>query len=82
MDKIKFKVNVINKNDNTLSLDLLINGKNILEWQENNVRYTTQYDLEEIIDYLVLNTIEFANNEDDFPYDITANNILDGSELP
>lgn len=77
MDQIKFNVKVINKCDKTLGLELLVNGENILEWQENNVRYTTQYDLEEIIDYFVLNTIEFANNEDYFPYDITANNLLD-----
>ena len=33
MDTIKFKVSVVNKIDKTLCLELLVNGKNILEWK-------------------------------------------------
>ena len=81
MDKIKFKVSVVNKIYKTLSLELLVNGKNILEWKENGAVYTTQYDLSDIVDYFILNTVEFANNSDDFPYDITANNLLELADI-
>lgn len=80
MDQIKFKINSIDKDKSILKLELLINNNNILEWKKNNEIYTTQYNLEDIMDYLILNTIEFANNADDFPYNIKADNILQLSD--
>jgi len=77
MDNLKFKVTLINKEDNLLRLEMFINGKNILEWKSGEKLYTTQWDLDEIIEFLTIDTIEFANSEDDFPYDIKADNLLE-----
>lgn len=78
MDKLKFKVTLLYKEDNTSRLEMFINGVNILEWKAEGEIRTTQWDLDDIIEYLVVDTIEFANTEDDFPYkDIKADNLID-----
>lgn len=78
MDKLKFKVTLLYKEYNTSRLEMYINGINILEWKAEGEIRTTQWDLDDIIEYLAVDTIEFANTEDDFPYkDIKADNLLE-----
>ena len=81
MDNLKFKISTINCEERIAKLEIKINGKNILEWNDSNNVRTTQFIIDEIIDYLVVDTVEFANSTEDFLYNLYAENILELEEL-